>query len=870
MLQPNLPKKLHPIWNGSRIAIVGGGVAGSFFALCLRRFAEERGIAPEIVIYEQRDFNDLGPKGCKGCAGILSTAFLKNLADIGLIVPDEIVQSKIVQYEVHSPYTSVILSNPITDREIYSIYRGGGPQVSSYENKISFNGWLLREAQKKDVKVDRRAVKAILVGPEAWVEFADGSLEYDLVVLAAGVNSKPIEIKGLNYIPAATRQMSQNELYAGTEQVEACLGKKAHVFLVPHSDIIFGTLVPKGPFINVSVLSKAKSPYPIKDFLNLELVRSVLPQSYERACACNPRIASGIARNFYADRFVAVGDAAVSRLYKDGIGSSLLAAKEAARTVIQEGFAKSDFNTHYLPLCQAIHKGNNWGKIMFFLNDLGKNSKLFLFSQNRIIGNEQHNIRRSRPFTKSAWGMFTGSYGYEEIARMTLNPASLARLAGVSMVEGIRGLLGGQVNTRRSVYVGSRNVLILGSGFGGSYIFRHLLPSLNSNENVETTMISNENFFLFTPLLHEVAMGKIETRHVAFPIRRLHWKDRFNFIQDMVQKIDLDTKTVYTTNGEFGYDYLVISLGSVTDTSKLGPARESVFTLKTLYDSMVIRNHIIEQFERATAESDSATRRRMLTFVVCGAGYTGVQLVTELTDFIQNHLAKFYRTIDPGEIRAVLVESDQKILAGLQEKMSAYALRQLQKKGIELRLNSRVTGIQDSHIEVNGTECLDSETVIWVAGVISNPVVAELSAKTDRIGRVLVDQYMEVPGYPGVYAVGDCAHSEDPVTGKVVPPRAHNTIRQAKVVAHNILAELRGWDKKPYRYTSSGEAVSLGSSKAVARFYNFRFYGFPARLIWITAYSFLATGTYNRIRIITDWGLSFIFGRDTTILKLKK
>jgi len=385
---------------------------------------------------------------------------------------------------------------------------------------------------------------------------------------------------------------------------------------------------------------------------------------------------------------------------------------------------------------------------------------------------------------------------------------------------------------------------------------------------VETTMISDENFFLFTPLLHEVAMGKIETRHVAFPIRRLHWKDRFNFVQDRVEKIDLDTKTVYTARGEFGYDYLVIALGSVTDTSKLGQARDNVFTLKTLHDSMVIRNHIIEQFEQATSENDPVKRRMLLTFVVCGAGYTGVQLVTELTDFIQNHLAKFYRSIDPGEIRAVLVESDQTILAGLQAKMSAYALRQLQKKGIELRLNSRVTDVRDTQIEVNGTEYIYSQTLIWVAGVVSNPVVAEMNAKKDGIGRVLVDEHMQIPGFPGVYAVGDCAHFEDPATGKVVPPRAHNAIRQAKVVAHNILAELRGWDKKPYRYTNNGEAVSLGSSKAVARFYNFRFYGFPARVIWIGAYSFLVTGSYNRVRIITDWALSFIYGRDTTILKL--
>ena len=156
-----------------------------------------------------------------------------------------------------------------------------------------------------------------------------------------------------------------------------------------------------------------------------------------------------------------------------------------------------------------------------------------------------------------------------------------------------------------------------------------------------------------------------------------------------------------------------------------------------------------------------------------------------------------------------------------------------------------------------------------MAGVVANPRVAELKAETDKIGRVLVDEYLEVPGHRRVYAIGDCAHFKDPGSGRPIPPRAHTTVRQARIAAHNILADIRGRDKRPYLYSNTAEMVSIGTSKAIFRFRGLRVYGFPARLIWLVGYSLLVTGTYNRIRVIMDWILSFIFGRDTTLIKLR-
>lgn len=866
-------KDSNKIETGSKVAIIGGGPAGSFFALYLRYYAEQRGVRPEITIYQQRNFDDLGSKGCKGCAGILSPSLLRNLSELGLSVPEEIVQSKIEHYAVHSPYVLISMTKPERGAEIISIYRGGGPRLSHYENLISFDGWLLREAQRQGVKVENQRVSRVYLEQEAGLEVAGKKLKYDLVVLASGVNVKPVPILGLKYVPPKTQIMAQDELYVGTAEVESRLGNMAHVFLIPHSGLIFGSLVPKGPFINVSVLSSSKHLVSVADFLSHDIVRRVVPDHYEFACGCRPRTAVGSAYNYYADRFVAVGEAAVSRLYKDGIGSSLLTARQAVRTVVYHGLSRQDFERYYQPFCRTIDRDNWWGRLLFSMNDRAKDSRIFLSAQHRLVGDEQNNMTGPQPFTKAAWGMFTGSYSYRSIARMIVGPVSLAKLLEAFFRESLRSLFHKGVTYSKRIHVGGRKVLILGSGFGGTYALRHLLRSLNRNENVETTMVSNENFFLFSPLLHEVAMGGIETRHIAYPIRRLQWRDRFNFVQATVEKIDLDVHKVVTSVGSLDFDYLVLALGSVTDMSELdsvGNEGVNVFTLNTLHDSMLIRNHVIGVFEQASVQRDAERQRQLLTFVVCGAGYIGVQLVTQLSDLVRRNLLRFYKTLDPNNIRIILVEAGPKIVAELHTKLGAYVMSSLQRMGIEVRLRSRVTHVQEDYVEINGLEVVPTSTLFWVVGAVANPRIAELDVEKDSLGRVLVNEYLEIPGVSGVYVVGDCAHFKDPRSGQPIPPRAHTAVRQAKIAAHNILAEIRGRDKKPYHYSHTPEILSLGASKAVLRVFGLRLYGFLARLIWVVAYSLLVTGTYNRIRIIMDWLLSLVFGRDITVLKLIK
>ncbi|MBI2868444.1 MAG: FAD-dependent oxidoreductase [Chloroflexi bacterium] len=856
----------HPLKldNGSRIGVVGGGPAGSFFALYLLHYAAKAGIRPEVTIYQQRDFCEAGVKGCKGCAGLLSLSLLKNLPELGLELPEAIIRSKIDHYTVHSGHTSIAISNP-ENIQIVSVYRARGPRLSDFDASISFDGWLLGEAEKRGTRVVKQAVEHIYLEGRPSLRVSGEVMEFDLVVLASGAGRVPVS--GLAYQPPRTRTMSQDELYVGDGQVKSLLGNSAHAFLVPHSSLIFGTLVPKGAFVNVSVLSRGERALTVKDFLRNSTVRGVLGDNYTSACGCRPRAVVSSARNYYARGFVAVGDAVVSRLYKDGIGSSLLTAREAARTAVRRGIAADDFRSHYQPFCQGIDRDNRWGRLLFRMNGLVKDSRLSLRAVQRLIADEQ-NGRGRQPFTRATWGMFTGSYSYRSIAWMVLNPASLARFWAAAALEAMGGLAEKGRKGSRKLHIGHKKVLILGSGFGGAYVLRQLVPSLNRNENVETTMVSDENFFLFAPLLHEAAMGRVESRHIAYPLRRLHWRDRFNFVHASVERIDLKERTVMTTAGKLDYDYLVLALGSVTNMAGLNYAGKNLFTLKSLRDSILIRNHIIGVLERAYSESDPERRRQLLTFVVAGAGYTGVQLVTELRDYLFRSLLRFYRTVRPDEVRIILVEAEPKIIADLHTRLGAYAMKHLREMGIEVRLKSRLTRVWEDIVVINNREKIPTSTVIWVAGVVSNPRIAEIAAEKDGIGRVIVNDYLEVPSAPGVYALGDCAHFPDPLSGQPIPPRAHTAVRQARVVAHNILAEIRGRDRREYRYSNNAEIVSLGSSKAVFRYRGLRVYGLPARLIWLAAYSLLVTGKNNRIRIVVDWLLAAVFGRDIAYIRI--
>lgn len=393
---------------------------------------------------------------------------------------------------------------------------------------------------------------------------------------------------------------------------------------------------------------------------------------------------------------------------------------------------------------------------------------------------------------------------------------------------------------------------------------KHLTRGQKPRDNLEITIVSDENFFLFSPLLHEVALGRIEPSHIAYPIRKLPNRDRFTFVLAGVEEINLDDRQVKTSSGTLDFDYLVLALGCVADTSVLSsPASEmrSIFTLRTLGDAIRLRSHLIDIFKQANQLKSPDQQSKLLTFVISGSGYIGVQLAAELRDYIFENLARFYPAIDRDNIRIILVEEDQHLLARSHPKFGPYALKHLQRRGIEIRLKSRITSWGADYVEINNSETVSAGTVIGVTGVAASSQITHLGIDTDSTGRVLVDEYLEVPAFPNVFALGDCAHFREPKTGQPIPHRAHTAVRQARIAAYNILADIRSQNKKPYQYSNPFDAVTLGNSRAVFRFDGLRFYGILARLTCLVGYSILVPGTHNRIRILIDWLLSVIFKR---------
>jgi NADH dehydrogenase len=409
-------------------------------------------------------------------------------------------------------------------------------------------------------------------------------------------------------------------------------------------------------------------------------------------------------------------------------------------------------------------------------------------------------------------------------------------------------------------------LLILGTGFGGVYALRRLVGLVKDGE-LDITLIGEENLFVFSPLLHEVATGALEPRHVATPVRRLPRPDRFSFVHAPVEHIDLRNRRVLTGKGTLNYDYLILALGSTRDISSLKNEGGKVFTLKTITDARQIKNQIIEVFEQAASEKDAARQKELLTFVISGGGYIGVQLIAALQDFIFRDLLKGYSMIDRKNVRLVLVEITPKIIPTMHTKLGAYAMKHLRETGIEVRLKSEVTATYADHVVINDAELVPCRTLIWVAGLLCNPCIAETVAGKDPIGRVYVNDYLQLLDFPEVYAVGDCAHFAHPKTGRPIPPKAHTGVRQAKRAAGNILADVRGEQKRPYNYSNPFEVIPLGPSRGVFSFHSLRIYGILARFLWMAGYATLAPNFYNRVRITSDWILSVIFGRDMSLLK---
>ena len=407
-------------------------------------------------------------------------------------------------------------------------------------------------------------------------------------------------------------------------------------------------------------------------------------------------------------------------------------------------------------------------------------------------------------------------------------------------------------------------IVVLGGGFGGLEAVRVLDKRLGGRRDIELLLVSDKNYVLFTPLLPQVASSLVEPRHIVQPIRDIRGARHFRFRRDHVERIDLNARRVYLAEGTVDYDRLVIALGGVTPTFNIPGVESHALEYKTLEDAVVMRDHLIDLAEHADHEPDAATRRRMLTVCVVGGGYTGVELIAELQDFFESYVVPRYRGIGPGDYRLLLVEAGQEILRGVHPTLAEKARERLWHEGIEIRTGTRVTRINAGSIEADG-ETIAVGLTVWAAGVKGNPTLAGLAAERDRLGRVIVNAHMRLPGHPEVYGVGDAITIEGrPQASIPIIPAA---LAHARLAAHNIVAELAGLPPATIEFAPRGMLVSLGERHAVVEVMGLRFSGYPAWLFWNAVHLGKLVGLRKQIQVALDWSLARWFPRDSAIMR---
>ena len=415
-----------------------------------------------------------------------------------------------------------------------------------------------------------------------------------------------------------------------------------------------------------------------------------------------------------------------------------------------------------------------------------------------------------------------------------------------------------------------KRIVILGGGFAGLAVARSLERILRRGE-AEATVVSRDNYALFTPMLPEVSSGGLEARHVVTPLRSQ--LRRTNVLLAEVTAIDLPScriKVRFALGDEIAeleYDHLVIALGSVTTNFGIPGVAEHSFAFKRLEDAERLRNHVVATLELADARTDPAERRSLLTYVCVGGGYTGIEVAGELADFFGS-IARFYPRVDRREIRIVIVEGGPRLIPDLAPRMGEYSAQFLRRRGVEIVLGDLVARLDERGLALKSGARIDSATVVWSAGVRPSPFLAELGLPHARNGALLARADMSVEGHEGVWALGDSAWIPDS-RGGFYPMTAQHAIREGPVLAANIVRTLRGQVTQPFRWKALGTMASLGGQRGVVGFPNgFVLTGFPAWWLWRTYYLLRIPGLYRKIRVALDWALALLFPRDIAQLRV--
>jgi NADH dehydrogenase len=539
-----------------------------------------------------------------------------------------------------------------------------------------------------------------------------------------------------------------------------------------------------------------------------------------------------------------------------------------------------------------------------------------------------------------------------------------------------------------------KKIAILGGGFAGIEVLTKLQKEFQNDIRVDITLISKDNYFLFTPMLHEVSSGMIEPRHVASPLRS--FCKRARFIESEIKSIDLENRKIEFTNQvlearftsnkphnirredkkldtlsnhlpsvnssdisnvnmkndnnnnnyantkndqyvkSLWYDYLVIALGSNTNFFGNKNIEKSSFTMKSLYDAFSIRSHIIDTLEQTdillfeekkdvvidqeikTNKNNNYivnykdnenifenTRKSLITYVVVGGGFAGVETIGEINDFIKESIKDYYQNIDIKDVRVILINSGPEILPEMDERLGKFALEELKKKNVEVILNNRVIDVksiiednEDKENQVNlrgpkkiilkDNSYIIADTLIWTAGVVPEKSVIDISCEHDKSGKVVTDKYLQIKGHRDVYAIGDCASIIEPDSGKPCPPTAQHAIREGQITAENICSSIKKelkfentrerkekgkkreiieFNKKEFSYKTRGIMATIGKRNGVAMIFGYSIKGIFAWGIWRFFYLTHLPTLENKLRVMIDWGIDMMFGRNLTRLK---
>jgi|RhiMetdeSRZDD1v2_1073273.scaffolds.fasta_scaffold277627_1 NADH:ubiquinone reductase (H+-translocating) len=407
-------------------------------------------------------------------------------------------------------------------------------------------------------------------------------------------------------------------------------------------------------------------------------------------------------------------------------------------------------------------------------------------------------------------------------------------------------------------------ILILGGGFAGVEAARYLDRTAAKRANVEVTLVSRDNFILFTPMLHEVVASDLEPPDICNPLRKL--LRRVTVVSGEIRTINLAARRVTISYGireltrELPFDYLVLALGSETSFLGIPGVAEHALGIKTLRDAVMLRAGVIAMLEAASVEPDPGRRKRMLTSVIVGGGFAGVETVGAINDLARQSL-QHYGRIDPREVRVILIHGGPVILPELGEALGVYAQEKLRKRQVEIKLKTRVTAYADGAVHCDDGEAVAADMLVWAGGVSPSPILKDTPFDLER-GRVVVDSTLELPRFPGVWAVGDCAAIIDPTSKHPYPPTAQHAIREGRRAAKNICARLNGERATPFLYKAPGQLAAIGRRTGVARIFGLKFSGVVGWVLWRTVYLMKLPRLEKKIRVGLRWVLDVVFERD--------